>query len=97
MSKIRLCFLTLIFTSLHGCGSKKNLNMEKNDYVGTAKMLDNGSITLSLRAEDEKSEAVGHSFFEYKPDDPDYNYIKNHLDDIKEGETKPVKPFPKNK
>lgn len=97
MREIRLSLLILLFITLCGCSSTKKLNVEKNDYIGTAKMLDDGSITLSLRAEDENSEAVGHSFFEYKPDDPDYKYIKNHLGDIKEGETKPVPPFPDKK
>lgn len=68
--------------------------MEKNNYIGTAKMLDDGSITLSLRAEETNGGAIGHSLFVYKPGDSYYEYMKKHLGNIKKGEVKQVLPFP---
>ncbi|NHZ34540.1 hypothetical protein [Massilia rubra] len=60
--------------------------------IGTARMLDDRSIVLNLRAETEGS--VGHARFTYQPGDPMHVKIGEHVGGLKPGEEKSVPPFP---
>ena len=59
--------------------------------IGTAKMLADGTLVLTLRAE--TGSAVGHAEFQYAKDDPEYARILKHIGGIKPGEGKPVRAF----
>lgn len=60
--------------------------------IGTAKMLADGTLVLTLRAE--TGTAVGHAEFQYAKNDPEYARILKHIGGIKFGEEKLVPPFP---
>ena len=63
----------------------------ESDSIGTAQMSADGTISLQLRAEE--GEMVGDSFFEYKPDSPEYAEILDHIGGLKPGEEKSVSPW----
>lgn len=63
------------------------------DTVGSATMLEDRTIVLSLVY---WSRGGGHTTparFTYKPDDPKYGEVLRHLGGMKPGESKPVKPW----
>jgi hypothetical protein len=62
--------------------------------IGVATMSSDGTIQLQLRAEGQG--AIGDAVFFYKPGDPMYEKIKEHLGGIKPGEEKPVPPWPES-
>jgi hypothetical protein len=59
--------------------------------IGVATMTPDGVITLRLRSLPPGPIAEG--VLTYKPDDPHYGEIKQHLGGIAPGETKPVKAW----
>jgi hypothetical protein len=60
--------------------------------IGTAHMLDDGTVVLDLRAEG--GGAVGHGRLTYPPSHPQYAEILRHLGGLAPGEKKPVAPWP---
>ncbi|GGF22694.1 hypothetical protein GCM10011611_30950 [Aliidongia dinghuensis] len=64
------------------------------DSIGEARMLEDGTIVLWLRAEGPNGQ-VGDGFLRYELSDPKYAEIKKHIGDIKPGESKPVPPWTK--
>jgi hypothetical protein len=60
--------------------------------IGTATMLDNGTIELRLIARDHG--IIGHSTLRYAPDHKQYKDILRHLGGLKPGEVKSVPPWP---
>lgn len=67
--------------------------MDKNsDSIGTATISPDGIIGLHLRAETDGT--LGDAYIEYRPDNPQYEAIKQHLGGIKPGEEKFVAPWP---
>lgn len=60
--------------------------------IGIAKMLADGTLVLTLRAE--TGSAVGHAEFQYVKTDPQYARILKHIGGLKPGEEKSVPPFP---
>jgi hypothetical protein len=66
--------------------------IEKQEPIGEANMLEDGTIVLNLRAETDG--AIGHTRFTYRPGDEEYQSIIEHLGGIKAGESKLVPPWP---
>ena len=60
--------------------------------IGAATMSDDGTIRLQLVARGQG--AIGDAVLIYKPGDPMYEKIIEHLGGIKPGEKKPVPPWP---
>jgi hypothetical protein len=58
--------------------------------IGQAAMLEDGTIVLDLRMEDQKSGAIGDARLRYRRGDPDYQPTLDHLGGLKPGEIKPV-------
>ncbi len=54
-------------------------------------MEPDGTIVLRLRATG--PDAIGESLMSYKPDDPQYNSIRDHLPSLAPGVHVPVPPF----
>lgn len=61
--------------------------------IGSATMLDDGTIQLMLRAEGEGG-MVGDALISYPPTHGDYRMVFDHLGGMKPGDSKPVPPFP---
>lgn len=61
------------------------------ESIGSASMAPDGIITLHLRATG--GGAVGDGMVVYRPSDPKYREVLDHLGGMKPGETKPVPPW----
>lgn len=61
--------------------------------IGTARMLKDESIVLNLKARDENVNIDGEGVLTFGPADRNYQSIRDHLKNIKPGETKLVMPF----
>lgn len=78
-------------------GTKNGMNEPNSDRakiesIGDAWMDDDGSITLNLRSTADGEHVSAQ--FTYRTDDKDYAKILKHLGGLKQGEVKPVPPFP---
>lgn len=62
--------------------------------IGMAKMKPDGTIVLDLRAEEVGGMAIGIGRLEYAPSDPGYQGVLDHIGGLRQGETKPVPPWP---
>jgi hypothetical protein len=67
--------------------------MDKNEDIGIARMEEDGTIVMQLRAET-PSGAIGDALFRYPPKHPQYHEILQRLGGLKIGEEKPVPPWP---
>ena len=65
-----------------------------NAPIGAASMASDGTVYLQLRAEGSNGE-VGDAMFTYKPGEPRYQQIIEHVGGLKPGESKPMPPWPK--
>jgi hypothetical protein len=63
--------------------------------IGMATMSSDRTIHLHLWGKSEQGAA--HGVFDYKPDDPKYQQILQHLGGITPGQSKPVPPFESGK
>jgi hypothetical protein len=63
------------------------------EFIGTASMLPDGTIQLQLRAVN-SSGTMGDALLTYPKDHPEYQSILDHIDGLRPGEQKSVKPFP---
>ena len=61
------------------------------DPIGTATMLDDGTILLQLRAE--APGVLGDALLRYAPAHPHYGTVRDHLPTLRPGETVTVPPF----
>lgn len=61
--------------------------------IGSASMDQTRMIFLQLRAEGPNGE-VGDAMFTYKPGDPKYQEIIDHVGGLAPGQSKPVPPWP---
>lgn len=61
--------------------------------IGVARMLDDGTIEMDLRATGPGG-MIGDSRVSYAPDSPHYADILSHLGGLAPGEEKAVLPFP---
>ena len=62
------------------------------EYIGIAKMADDGTITMILRAEGPGG-ILGDALQVYEPNDPDYQEVLDHLGGLEVGEQKSVRPW----
>jgi hypothetical protein len=63
------------------------------DSVGEARMLEDGTLVLDLRATDGAGR-VGDARFYYPKSHAEYREVLDHLGGLKPGESKPVPPWP---
>ncbi len=61
------------------------------DSIGTAKMADEGTITLQLRSL--WPNPVAEGVLTYAPDDPQYDEMRRHVGGLDKGQSKPLPPF----
>ena len=64
----------------------------ESSFYGVATLDKTGTLCLQLRTE-EPGKPVAEGYFCYKPSDPDYSTIRDHIGPIKTGEQKVIKPF----
>lgn len=62
-------------------------------YIGMAKMAEDGTLVLDLRAEGPNA-VVGHGRVTYAPGDAHYQEVLDHLGGMAPGDEKPVPPWP---
>jgi hypothetical protein len=86
----RRLFLALLASAVGTAGAA---DAEDLEYIGTATMAPDGTITLWLRAELPVG-GHGHSTFVVTPNDPQYREILRHLGGLRPGEIEPVRPWP---
>jgi len=67
------------------------MNSNDQESIGEVTMLEDRTILLKLRAENESM--IGDSMFTISPDDHRYSEILEHVGPISPGETKPVPPW----
>ncbi len=91
LPRVGLAILTLALFSNMAMSAAVPIPCEAIDSVGTAKMRENGTITLRLRTL--WPQPFAESLHVYAPNDPQYGLIKRHLGGISPGETKPVPPL----
>lgn len=65
----------------------------EREYIGQASMEKNGTIILTLRAEDESGDHGNAQLF-YPKEHPAYAEILEHIGELKPGEEKLVRPWP---
>jgi hypothetical protein len=61
--------------------------------IGVARMEQDGTIVLTLRAEGPHGE-IGDGLVVYPPSHEDYQYVLDHLGGLQPGREKVVRPFP---
>ncbi len=66
---------------------------DPNAPIGSASMDKDRTIYLQLRAEGPNGE-LGDAMFTYRPGDPKYQEIIDHVGGLAPGESKPVPPWP---
>lgn len=91
-----ICLLILAFFPI--CSMKCGAEMDEKSVasIGSAKMEDDGTILLLLRAETPGG-AVGDALLRYPPRHPQYDEILRHLGGLEKGQEKPVPPWPTEK
>lgn len=62
------------------------------EFIGTARMLENGTISMKLRAVGEG--VIGVGTLTYEREHPNYPEILQHLGPMKPGDEVMVRPFP---
>lgn len=67
-------------------------DMGERDSIGSARMEQDGTIVLQLRAESPGG-PVGDVLFRYSPDHGQYQTILKHLGGLEKGQEKPVPPW----
>ncbi len=90
---IVICFITALslayVRSFHSAASKPD---DVPMSIGTAKMLDDGTIELRLFAQERG--VAGQATLRYSQTHPNYTEILRHLGGLKPGELKSVPPWP---
>ena len=66
---------------------------KKVDNVGSAYMEEDGTLEMRLRTETNDG-TIGEALLVIPPGDPRYASMVKHLDGIKPGEGRSIKPFP---
>ncbi len=73
--------------------SISGMEEEGKQSIGSARMEEDGTIVLELRAEGPRG-LTGDALLRYPPGHPEYNNILHHLGGLKKGEVKQVLPWP---
>ncbi len=74
-------------------GSISGIEKEGKQSIGSARMEEDGTIVLALRAEGPKG-LTGDALLRYPPGHPEYNNVLRHLGGLKKREVKQVPPWP---
>ncbi len=91
LPRVLLAALALALFSNIAIAADVPIPCEAIDSVGTARMRENGTITLRLHTL--WPQPFAESLHVYAPNDPQYGFIERHLGGISPGETKPVPPL----
>jgi len=83
--------LTLLGCGTQGKSSKDTI--KQPDSIGVAWLEPDMTLVMQLRAESE-GKALGDALLTYRPDDPQYHRMLEHVGELKPGERKPVPPWP---
>jgi hypothetical protein len=75
--------------------SRKRDTDEREAWIGSATMEEDGTIVLRLRAEDLAGRIIGDGLLRYPVGHQMYDEILRHLGGLGKGETKRVPPWPK--
>jgi hypothetical protein len=87
-----LVLASIIFLPAYaGCATHKSYSQDC--VIGSATMRPDRSIFMMLRA-DGKDGLVGDAAFEYKPGDPEYGKMLQHIGPIEPGQDKAVPCWP---
>jgi hypothetical protein len=89
MIRIILVIGALFWTS---AAIPQNVTKTLPEFIGTASMSDDGTVTLHLTRSGDGQYA--NSELRYTTDDPKYGDVLKHIGGLKPGETKPVRPWP---
>jgi hypothetical protein len=82
----------LLIIGAMGCASG-DYHMTNNPNVGYAEISNDGVLTLYLVGVGGGGE-IAHGIKTYKPGDPYYDKVKDHIGPIQPGEKKTVPPWP---
>lgn len=74
-------------------GSTSGMKGEGKQSIGSARMEEDGTIVLELRAEGPQ-DRVGDALLRFPPGHSEYNNILRHLGGLRKGEVKQVPPWP---
>jgi hypothetical protein len=88
-------FATALLLTVLGCGTQRkpaNNTPKPPDSIGVAWLEPDRTLVMQLRAES-KDKALGDALLRYKPDDPAYRRMLDHVGELKPGERKPVPPW----
>lgn len=88
--------LALHLIGVLGCAGKpKPTHATGNapQSIGIAWLEGDGTLVMQLRAE-EPGKAQGDALLRYKPEDPEYHRILDHIGNLKPGQTNSVPPWP---
>ena len=65
---------------------------------GRATLAADGSITIQIASRDPgPDQPMAHGYFVYKPGDPRYDEVKQHVGPLKAGVPKAIRPWPTSK
>jgi len=80
--------------SLSGCAHKPSTPTgNPPDSIGIAWMENDGTLVMQLTARD-SNRTLGDALLRYKPTDPQYRRMLDHVGDLKPGQTNSVPPWP---
>ncbi len=88
----RILTLVLSIFLFFGCKEEQVMH-EETESIGVATIGQNGILRLRLRAESDDG-IIGDALLEYRPDDPQYAAILEHLGGLQPGQEKSVPPWP---
>jgi hypothetical protein len=91
-----ICLFILTFFLIYSMNCEAQMDKKSVASIGSAKMEEDGTIVLQLRAEAPDG-AVGDAILRYPPGHPQYDEILRHLGGLEKGQEKPVAPWPDNK
>lgn len=93
LAAILLVLAVDVGSSRAGSGRAGSGEQMLPEYIGTAEMAADGTLTLRLIAYG-RDGSIGHSMLTYRPDDRDYRDILAHIGPMQPGQQKPVRPWP---
>jgi hypothetical protein len=96
MRQLLSVILALHLFGVLGCAGKTKATRttgSEPQSIGVAWLESDGTLVMQLRAE-EPGKARGDALLRYKPDNPDYHRMLEHIGNLKAGQTNPVPPWP---
>ena len=80
----------------NSAAARDSIEPQPPEYIGYCWMEADGTIRMFLRIDQQYGDRriVGHTYPEYRPSDPDYQKILDHVGPMKPGDNRPVPPWP---